>query len=521
MDINQHFNLLLNKYDLIFLYYKYIVSSIIATTVKEGFYWLLLFFSSQVKNNPQYIKIYSIILIAFVGLNVPVERLFNSIKNQFIAQLKIANTLYFNERIIKMSKQEQLTFDLVEYFNILDHFNDNLQELVNNIKNKYNIPVRIISLIIVAVSKKFGLLIGLFAIFYALVKSLSERKLINEDNLTKKYFTYENIIRNYIINAKNFLINDELNQKYLNNNINKFENINLDITELNNKLDMKINILLFVFIIIVITVKYKELDQFKFFFYFLIIYDIEFVADRVQEYYKTKISQNKMQERLNHLNKYKPIKEQYKINSKINKITINQLQNDKPKLSILEPIIINPNDHILVNGESGSGKTSLLYLLKGIIKPHTLDILPNIEFINSQTYITLPNHKSLFNGKLFDIISNYDDTPNTDLIINSLKLSKIYDKLYNNSDIIIEKLSSGERIRLLISRIIYAVKSNNYNILLFDEIDENLNDNLAVEICQNLKTIFHDKIILYITHNEQVKNLFDKQYTVKNGIINQ
>ena len=158
-------------------------------------------------------------------------------------------------------------------------------------------------------------------------------------------------------------------------------------------------------------------------------------------------------------------------------------------------------------------------MIKGIIKPAKLSIKPNIEFINAQTYLTLPNHKSLFSGNLYDIITNYEKTPDTKLIDWALKSSKIDHRINSNQFIDIETLSGGERIRLLIARIIYAVKTKNYNILLFDEIDENLNDELAQEICTNLRDIFKDKIILYITHNEKVKKLFAKKFTVTKGVI--
>ena len=170
-------------------------------------------------------------------------------------------------------------------------------------------------------------------------------------------------------------------------------------------------------------------------------------------------------------------------------------------------------------GESGSGKTSLLYVLKGVIKPKKLSIKPNIELINAQTYLTLPNHKSLFSGNSFDLITNYEKTPNVELINWALKASKIDHRIKSNEFVDIETLSGGERIRLLIARIIYTVKTRNYNILLFDEIDENLNDQLAQEICNNLRDIFKDKIILYITHNEKVKSLFSKKFVVTKGLI--
>ena len=518
-NIGDHFNLLLKKYKLKYLYIKFIFSSILTTLLREGFYWSLIYFSEIVKNNPNNVKKFSIILISMIAINIPVERKFNYFKTKLMKEIKMANTNYFNDRVIKMSKKELLNFDLVEYFNILDNFNENLQDYITNIKNKYDIPVRIVTLLIIAINKNFTLLIGLFAIFYSTIKSLNEHKLIKENDLTIKYFEYENIIRNYIINSKNFLINDELNKDYLTNNFNQYEKINKQIAELNNKLDMNINIAMFAFIIIVIWLKIKELNHNDFFYYFLIIYDIEFISDKVQEYYKGKVSYNKMQERLNYLNSFKPVDKKTNPNIKVNNIIINKIVNNIPKLKTTEPIIIEPNDHILIDGESGSGKTSLLYILKGILKPDILEIQPNIELINSQTYLTLPSHKSLFSDYLYNIITNYDKNPNIELINFALQSAKINTKFKNNDFVDIEQLSGGEKIRLLISRIIYVIKTRQYNILLFDEIDENLNDELAQEICINLKNVFNDKIIIYITHNEKVKELFKKIFIVKNGII--
>jgi hypothetical protein len=171
MDIKNHFYLILRTYNLEYLYMKFICFSILTTLLKEGFYWSLIYFSEIVKKYPESITKFSVILISMIGLNIPVERLFNNIKTKFIKEIKIANTKYFNDRIIKMSKKELLNFDLIEYFNILEHFNENIQEYILNIKNKYDVPVRIITLLIIALNKKFGLLIGLFAIYYALVKS--------------------------------------------------------------------------------------------------------------------------------------------------------------------------------------------------------------------------------------------------------------------------------------------------------------------------------------------------------------
>ena len=66
------------------------------------------------------------------------------------------------------------------------------------------------------------------------------------------------------------------------------------------------------------------------------------------------------------------------------------------------------------------------------MKPKVLEIEPSIELINSNTYLTLPNHKSLFNGKLYDIITNYSKTPDVKLINYAIFAAKISNRLNEN-----------------------------------------------------------------------------------------
>jgi ABC-type lipoprotein export system ATPase subunit len=146
----------------------------------------------------------------------------------------------------------------------------------------------------------------------------------------------------------------------------------------------------------------------------------------------------------------------------------------------------------------------------------------NIKAINDSSYMVLSSNKSMFSGKLYDIISNYDYNPNIELINMAIKLAKLDHKYNDNNYVDIDQLSGGERIRVTIARLIYNIKKDDkHNILLFDEVDENLNNILAVEIATNLLNIFNDKIILYITHNEMVKKLFKKRIDVNDGVISQ
>ena len=361
-----------------------------------------------------------------------------------------------------------------------------------------------------------------------------------EEPYINKIFPYEEKVRNYLINSKNYLINDELNIDYLNKKFFEFNNLGTTINEINNKLDMKINIFLLLFILAAIGSKIKKLNPYDFFHYFIIIYDVEFISDKTQEYYRNKAHYNKMEERINYLNSFKPdYNKPLRKNIKIDTITINKISNKSPKINNKSKLVFKKGTPTLITGESGSGKTSLFYVFKGIVKPEEIEININnvsnksesnksepdiLSEINSQTYLTLPNHKNLYSDSLYNLVSNHSDEPDIKLITFAIKASQFNSSSFDNNIvrnefIELEKLSGGERVRLLIARLIYIIKSKEYNILLFDEIDENLNKKMATEICQTLKNIFSDKIILYITHNESVKQLFDNVYNVDDGSI--
>ena len=527
MELENHLNLILDKYKLRGMYRKYIAISMSSTIIKESFYWALLYLNNIIQDKPENLIKYSIFIICLYCFQIPFKTYSANIKTEFIKELRLANIKYFSEKIINITKDKILNLDLIEYYTALDHFNDYFQEYITSQQIKYDIPIRCITLVIIATTQDFNLLIGLFAVFYSIIIVLNERKLIKESDLTKELYDTENQVRNYMINSKHFIINDEFNNDYFNDKTEKAEQLNKMIFDTNNNLDTTINILLFCFIIMVFYIRRKTLEPISFLYYFLMIYDIEWIVDKVSDYYKNKVNYNRMKERLVYLNsitKYSMIVTENieHFNNNIPDITIDMINNDMPRLISDKKIIINKNDHILVQGESGSGKTSILYILKGMVKCNKLIIKPNIDNINNNSYIMLSNNKSIFSGNLYDIITNYENNPDIELIDEAIKISKMEHKFNNNSMIDIEKLSGGERIRLIIARLIYLVKKNNRSILLFDEIDDNLNNVLAVEIASNLLEIFKDKTILYITHNEKVKELFKKKITVVNGnIINE
>lgn len=523
MNIEKHFDLILEKYQLNGMYKKYIISSILSTITRESFYWVLLYLNDIIQENPSNLLQYSIFLICLYFLQIPMKDYATNTRIEFIKEIRLANIKFFSDMIIGIKKNKILSFDLIEYHNALDHFNDYFQEYILNLQIKYDIPIRCITLLVIAKSQNFPLLVGMCAVLFSIIIVLNMNKIIKESKLTKELYDIETQMRNYMINSKQFIVNNEFNRKYFDINANNAETVNMNIFNLGNNLDTTINTMLFAFVMLVFYIKRNDLTPVGFFYYFLMIYDIEWIIDKINEYYKNKINYNRMKERLKFLYSIEQ-DTMHNVETMDNmtptNININTIEHDIPKIGNIKPIIIKPYDHILVQGESGSGKTSLLYVLKGMLKCNKLTIDPNISTINKHSYIILSNNKSIFSGNLYDIITNYEECPSVDMINSSIMISKIDHKFTGNDYVDIEKLSGGERIRLIIARLIYLIKSNpDRQILLFDEIDDNLNNKLAVEIASNLLEIFKDKTILYITHNDMVKKLFKKKFSVVDGII--
>lgn len=532
MDVKSYVNFLLKEYNLKPLYYKFISFAIFASLIKESFYWTLIYFSIKL-DSKEHIKKVSALLLGILFLNIPIEREANKHRIELIRRLKNANNMHYLNKLKNTAKKDLMNLDLVLFLNTIQALNTHIQEYIINRKLLGDIPITFVSVVVIIVSRSLGnnnnngkaMLVILLIIFFILIVYLNEREIKKEIVVVEETMDYDNRIRDYIVNSKTFLMNNNFNQKYATDNIEEFNRLFSKMENMENTLLMTNNFSLFLVFSIIISYFLNEITPTNILRYFLIVYDIDTISKKVREFYKNKMSYDKMAIKIKALNDL--INEENiaidKSAEKITQIHIKALVNDKPALKLEKPILLKTGDHMLIDGVSGSGKTSLMYLLKGIIKVNYYQIEPALEKIHSRCFITLPNHRDLFSSKLYDILSNFDYNPNIELINSTLKIVNLekYLKSDNlNPFINVQSLSAGEFTRVMIARLIYQIKiSNMYDVLLFDEIDMNLNNELSVEICGTLRNIFNDKIIMYITHNDEVKNLFDKRVYVKNGVI--
>jgi ABC-type multidrug transport system ATPase subunit len=172
-----------------------------------------------------------------------------------------------------------------------------------------------------------------------------------------------------------------------------------------------------------------------------------------------------------------------------------------------------------VYGESGSGKSSLLNLLSGFIKPNKGKI-----FINNKNYNFYDLAKKFKIGYAPQIATILDENiiinstlkfSNTNKKIEELKeyleifnLKKFVNKKYfENKDISsIKNMSGGEKQRIGFLRAVI----NEPDLILLDEPTSSLDKKNEKGIFDFLLSIKKDKIIVVTSHKEDQKKYFDE-----------
>tara|TARA_B100000989_G_scaffold77723_1_gene55210 strand:- start:2031 stop:3746 length:1716 start_codon:yes stop_codon:yes gene_type:complete len=191
---------------------------------------------------------------------------------------------------------------------------------------------------------------------------------------------------------------------------------------------------------------------------------------------------------------------------------------------------LNKKDKIFLFGESGSGKSTFIGLLIGLIKP----IEGKVEIDGQNIYEKFDNLDKIFayisqeNFLLDDTISyniTLSDKNKVDIqkFIKALKVSNLYNFVSDLPDkentVIGENaafISGGQRQRLAIARAIYY----DAEILILDEATSEIDSDTEKKILANVFREYEDRTLIIISHNKSnVKNC-KKYFKIENqGII--
>jgi len=183
---------------------------------------------------------------------------------------------------------------------------------------------------------------------------------------------------------------------------------------------------------------------------------------------------------------------------------------------------------LLITGQSGVGKTTLLHLLAGINRP-----LSGAIFINNQNTSVLSN-KALdkFRGNHIGLVLQQSHFVEALSVIENLELTAwlakgskntskalaLLDELgiSGNKNKMTYQLSVGQQQRLAIARALIAEPK----VLLADEPTSNLDDENAEKVSvllSNLATNHHVALIV-VTHDYRLKNSFSNPINLTNHV---
>jgi lipoprotein-releasing system ATP-binding protein len=174
------------------------------------------------------------------------------------------------------------------------------------------------------------------------------------------------------------------------------------------------------------------------------------------------------------------------------------------------------NSELLILGNSGTGKTTLLHLLAGLRKPMAGEVVVNGVKLNSLSGASLDRFRGKNIGVVFQTSHFVQSLSVMDNILlapyfSSNKVSKSdAEKMLDRLNILSKKnkktstLSVGEQQRVAIARALL----NNPSLILADEPTSALDDENALEVLNLLREQTHSlkAALLIVTHDNRLKD---------------
>lgn len=222
--------------------------------------------------------------------------------------------------------------------------------------------------------------------------------------------------------------------------------------------------------------------------------------------------------------KLKDVRKTYVIGKKKDK--------DRQVVNALDGVSLEFRDHEFVSilGPSGCGKTTLLNIVGGLDQYTSGDLIINgvsTKEYKDKDWDTYRNHRCGFIFQSYNLIPHLTVLQNVELALTLSGVSKkerthrakqalknvgLQDKLKNKPS----QLSGGQMQRVAIARALV----NDPEIILADEPTGALDSKTSVQIMELLKKISKDKLIVMVTHNPDLAQIYSSRIvSLKDGCI--
>lgn len=178
--------------------------------------------------------------------------------------------------------------------------------------------------------------------------------------------------------------------------------------------------------------------------------------------------------------------------------------------------IINNGDKVLIEGENGTGKSTLLKLILNLYKDFSGSIKINdlnIEEINKESYknrirYVSQNQCFIVENVMDNLMLFNDDIEVIKAYLEAFQLSfhEIKDKPYY-------ELSGGQKQKVCIIRALIG----EFDVLILDE-PSNFLDHKSIEILKNIIKEL-DKTVIVISHDSSFKEVLEKRFLIQEGAV--
>jgi len=178
-----------------------------------------------------------------------------------------------------------------------------------------------------------------------------------------------------------------------------------------------------------------------------------------------------------------------------------------------------------IYARSGYGKTTLLNIITGLLKPNSGKIFIDDELLQDKNLkiwqkkiFYISQDPAFLDASIIENITykNMNDSIDQKKLTKCLEVAEIYDFIYSLKDtvntIIGEKgikFSGGQKQRIAIARALF----HNRDILILDEATNALDEKTEQKIYSNIKKYFYNKTIIAISHRKSLYKNF--QYIIK------
>jgi ABC-type bacteriocin/lantibiotic exporter with double-glycine peptidase domain len=210
-------------------------------------------------------------------------------------------------------------------------------------------------------------------------------------------------------------------------------------------------------------------------------------------------------------------------------IELKQISHQYNNKSILEKINlkISKKDLIVIKGESGNGKTTLLNIICGLLKPTEGSVLVNGKsyllhnpILNKLGYVSSENY--FIDSSIAENIAMKSSVSNEEIekikrILIDLNLIDLTNSLQMPIGEKAINLSDGQKQRIAIARALFAEPE----LLIFDEATNSIDKKNEKLILERIRKNFSNMTLIFVTHRDIIFETKYKYYVLEKKNLNE